>query len=68
MNNHLQLAINAAIRAGDAIMQVYSGPFNIELKGDDSPLTEADKKANDVINKYLLTTDIPIISEENKQI
>lgn len=68
MNKNLLLAVNAAIRAGEAIMEVYSGPFDIELKGDDSPLTEADKKANDVINEFLLTTDIPIISEENKQI
>ena len=50
MNNNLLLAVIASIRAGEAIMEVYSGPFDIELKGDESPLTEADKKANDVIN------------------
>ena len=68
MNNNLLLAVIASIRAGEAIMEVYSGPFDIELKGDESPLTEADKKANDVINSFLLRTDIPIISEENKQL
>ncbi|PQB04222.1 3'(2'),5'-bisphosphate nucleotidase CysQ [Aureitalea marina] len=68
MNTNLNLAIIASIRAGEAIMEVYSGPFDIELKGDESPLTEADKKANDVINSFLTQTDIPIISEENKQV
>ena len=40
----------------------------VEVKGDNSPLTQADKNANTVINKYLKKTDVPIISEENKQI
>ncbi len=56
--------------AGDAIMDIYSNEadFGIETKGDDSPLTKADKAANDIICKGLLemTPNIPIISEENK--
>lgn len=68
MNKNLTIAIEAALKAGKAIMQVYDTTFNVELKDDKSPLTEADKKANDVINSYLIKTDIPIISEENKQI
>ena len=50
-------------------MEVYeSEDFGVEYKDDDSPLTRADKKCNDVINSYLKETGIPIISEENKQI
>lgn len=64
---NLQIAIKAALLAGDVIMQVYDTAFNVEIKDDKSPLTEADKKANDVINSFLKDTDIPIISEENKQ-
>jgi len=68
MNKHLQIAIQACLEAGEFIMQVYDTAFNIEIKDDKSPLTEADKRANDVINSYLEKTEFPIISEENKQI
>jgi len=69
MKNNLALAIQASLEAGKAILEVYSSnDFNIEIKGDDSPLTKADKNANDVINSYLIKTPIPIISEENKQL
>ena len=68
MNKILEKAILASIEAGEAIMKVYeSDDFNIEIKDDNSPLTIADKNANDVINRYLLTMEFPIISEENKQ-
>lgn len=64
----LQTAIKASLKAGIEIMKVYnSDDFNIEIKGDDSPLTQADKNANKVINSFLIPTGIPIISEENKQ-
>ncbi|MCO4820734.1 MAG: 3'(2'),5'-bisphosphate nucleotidase CysQ [Flavobacteriaceae bacterium] len=68
MNKNLQTAILASLHAGKVIMQVYDTSFNVELKDDKSPLTEADKQANDVINSYLVKTEIPIISEENKEI
>lgn len=68
MKNNLTIAIKAAIEAGKAILEVYSTEFNIEIKGDESPLTQADKNANDVINGYLQKTSFPIISEENKQL
>ena len=67
MNANLKTAIQASLKAGDVIMRVYDTAFNVELKDDKSPLTEADKKANDVINSFLISTEIPIISEENKQ-
>ncbi|MEY8849460.1 3'(2'),5'-bisphosphate nucleotidase CysQ [Psychroserpens sp. XS_ASV72] len=68
IENNLKTAIKASLEAGDVIMQVYDTAFNVEIKDDKSPLTEADKRANDVINSYLKDTGIPIISEENKQI
>ena len=68
LNNNLETAIKASLMAGKAIMQVYDTAFDVELKDDKSPLTEADKKANDIINSFLAPTKIPIISEENKQI
>ncbi|MBX2828871.1 MAG: 3'(2'),5'-bisphosphate nucleotidase CysQ [Flavobacteriaceae bacterium] len=67
MNEYLRTAIKAAIEGGKAIMEVYATEFDVELKGDDSPLTQADKNCNDVINTFLEKTPFPIISEENKQ-
>ena len=68
MNQNLKIAIKASIEAGEEIMKVYSGDFDVEIKDDASPLTIADKNANDIINKYLVETGIPIISEENAQV
>ncbi|MFC4722869.1 3'(2'),5'-bisphosphate nucleotidase CysQ [Geojedonia litorea] len=67
MEEHLNIAIKAALKAGEAIMEVYTSVIEVEYKDDKSPLTEADKRANDIINSYLRPTGIPIISEENKQ-
>lgn len=68
MKSYLETAIKAAIDGGSEIMKVYATEFDVEIKGDNSPLTIADKNANTVINEYLETTPFPIISEENKQI
>lgn len=64
----LSVAIQAALHGGKEILRVYDTDFDIETKDDKSPLTLADKNANTVIMEYLKTTDIPIISEENKQL
>ena len=64
----LDIAIEATKEAGKAIMEIYNAPFDVEYKDDKSPLTEADKRSNAIINEYLLKSGIPIISEENKQI
>ena len=57
--------------ASKAILDIYAdeASFNTELKGDSSPLTEADKRANQIICKALgdLFPGIPVISEETKQ-
>ena len=67
MNHNLKTAIEASLKAGEVIMQVYDTVFDVEIKDDKSPLTEADKRANEIINSFLLPTNIPIISEEKKQ-
>ncbi len=58
-------------KASDAILKIYSdeSKFHIEIKSDNSPLTDADKKSNDIICESLskLYPGIPIISEESKQ-
>ena len=68
-NQLLHTAIIAALEASKAILEIYhSGAFDIELKGDNSPLTRADTASHDVIMSYLETTDIPILSEEGRDI
>ncbi len=64
----IQTAMDAAIEAGKVILEIYDTNFNVEYKADHSPLTEADKKSNHVIRKYLCNTNIPILSEEEKEI
>ena len=69
MKENLKIAIKAAVQAGIEIMKIYEkDDFKITDKNDNSPLTEADTKANTIINSYLKGTDIPIISEENRQL
>lgn len=68
MNPYLITAIKAAIEGGKEILKIYDTDFDVEVKEDHSPLTLADRNANEVINTHLQDTEIPIISEENKQI
>ena len=68
MDKYLQIAIMASLEAGKAVMDVYNTAFEVEIKDDKSPLTEADKRANIIINSHLEKTEFPLISEENKQI
>ncbi len=52
--------------AGGVVMSVYATDFNVRGKGDSSPVTEADEKAEAVILAGLaaLTPDIPVVAEE----
>jgi 3'(2'), 5'-bisphosphate nucleotidase len=62
--------IAIAKKAGNAIMEIYNKDFTIEYKDDNSPLTEADQKANNIIVNGLnaLSVQFPILSEEGKLI
>jgi 3'(2'), 5'-bisphosphate nucleotidase len=67
-NININKLIAIAQEAGDEIMKIYARDFSVETKDDKSPLTEADKKSNEVILKGLkeLSPEIPFISEETK--
>jgi len=58
--------INASIKGGKEILEVYNSEFAIEHKDDKSPLTEADKRAHLAIVAALEKTGLPILSEEGK--
>lgn len=69
MTDLLQLAITAAEAACQEILTVYhSGDFQAEAKGDHSPLTLADKNAHAVIESILYASNLPVLSEEGKDI
>jgi len=65
----LNTAITAALEAGKAILEIYhSGEFDVEIKGDNSPLTKADSASHNIIISFLTKTNIPVLSEEGKEI
>ncbi|RLD90269.1 MAG: 3'(2'),5'-bisphosphate nucleotidase [Bacteroidetes bacterium] len=66
--NPLQTIITASIAAGKEILKIYHTDFSIEYKEDESPLTMADKNANEVIISFLKDTGIPVLSEEGRSI
>ena len=68
---NLLVAIKAALNGGTEILKIYNEPnmdFQVERKADNSPLTIADKRANDKIVDLLANTPYPILSEEGKSI
>lgn len=64
----LQQAVIASIKGGEEILKVYETSFDVEHKFDNSPLTIADKNAHTAICKYLAESQLPILSEEGKNI
>jgi len=64
----LELIVDIAQQAGDAIMEIYNRDFQVDYKDDKSPLTEADTKSNEIICEALAKAypEIPLLSEENK--
>jgi 3'(2'), 5'-bisphosphate nucleotidase len=58
--------ILSARRAGEAIMDIYGGDFEVTAKADDSPVTAADHAAEAVILADLARAApaVPVVSEE----
>ena len=67
----IDTCLKAAFQAGAAVLKIYNEEdFDIEMKGDNSPLTRADIASHGKIFKVLhrAFADIPILSEEGKDI
>ncbi len=66
----LTQAYNAALRAGAAIMDIYThyDDFVVSLKADSTPITLADRRAHTLIKNYLSATRIPLLSEEGRDL
>ena len=60
------LLADAAARAGAAIMQHYREPAAFEIKGDNSPVTRADRDSEAIILEALrrLAPEVKVVSEE----
>lgn len=58
-----------AREAGHAILRLYAQDFDVTRKDDDSPLTQADLAAHELIKTGLsrLTPDLPLLSEEGAE-
>ena len=65
MKQLLELAQQAALEAGKAIMEVYAQPFEVYIKDDDSPVTQADLRASNIIKEMLKPSGLPFVSEED---
>jgi len=71
-DKQLDELLRISIAAGKEILAVYeqAGDIDVTIKDDSSPLTEADRRAHQLIEAELkrLTPDIPILSEESEEI
>ena len=56
-----------ALQAGELILKYYQQDIEIQIKADQSPVTQADEEANELIVKALAESfpEIPIIAEES---
>jgi 3'(2'), 5'-bisphosphate nucleotidase len=64
----LDAVAGIAESAGQAILAVYGSEFTVDAKADDTPITEADRRANEVIRAGLaaLPRQWPMLSEETQ--
>ena len=67
-SNFLPVVIAAALEAGDAALAVYEGAFDVTEKADHSPLTLADMRSHEIISAALKPLQIPVLSEEGRDV
>ncbi len=62
--------LDIARAASGEIMRIYATDFDVAMKADKSPVTDADLAAHQVIVKDLqrITPDLPVLSEESADI
>lgn len=63
----LESVLDIAYQAGEHLCRFYTSPLNINLKNDNTPVTEADLFVSAFLTQKLseLSPNIPILSEEN---
>ncbi|WP_316859437.1 inositol monophosphatase family protein [uncultured Cohaesibacter sp.] len=67
MTDLLDGIVEAALCASEIILDIYETEFDVEMKTDNSPVTLADQKAEEIILAHLsqLAPDIPVVAEES---
>ncbi len=63
----LDQIVSLSIRAGAVIREIYAQKFDVEIKGDGSPVTQADRQCEAVILEGLkdIAPLIPVLAEES---
>ena len=65
----LSVAVDLARKAGKVVMEVYATDFSVSYKGASDPVTDADKRGNDLIVAGLeqaFPLDI-VVAEESEE-
>lgn len=67
MSPELAVLLDIAADAAKVVMEVYARPFDVDFKGPQDPVTEADRRANDLICDRLEQAfpGVPIVAEES---
>ncbi|QCT94710.1 3'(2'),5'-bisphosphate nucleotidase CysQ [Caminibacter mediatlanticus TB-2] len=67
-NININYILDIAKKAGKEVLKIYNKDFEVEYKSDKSPLTKADKISHQIIVEGLKEYNLPILSEEGKNI
>ena len=64
----VQPILDTMLKAGEVVMDVYNSDFEVYGKADQSPVTEADRRGEDIITAALtqMAPHIPVVGEEAK--
>jgi 3'(2'), 5'-bisphosphate nucleotidase len=67
VNAELNVLLRIASEAARVVMDVYARPFDVDYKGPQDPVTEADRRANALICERLEQEfpGVPIVAEES---
>jgi 3'(2'), 5'-bisphosphate nucleotidase len=67
VNAELAVLLRIAGEAAKVVMEVYARPFEVDFKGPQDPVTEADRLANTLICEQLAREfpGVPIVAEES---
>ena len=64
MRDKIEIAVEAAKKAGIEILKFYGKEVELESKTDGSPLTLADCASHDLLMDALGCSSLPVVSEE----
>lgn len=67
LKKELNAALEAALKAKEVVLKYYYNGFDVEIKDDNSPVTNADKESDKIIKEYLKARfpDYGFLTEES---